>query len=164
MGKSGNTSCKGSSYIRINQSHLCCFIVIFIMHILNQVQSIDIKLCQPVHHLIIFSNHFVIIQIFRCNRLIVRSYLFSGLQINTAIDSIKQAFGQVRSCSEELHFFSGLCRRHTAADGIIIPPYRLHHIVILILNRTGTDGNISRIVLEMLRQGRGIQYGQVWFR
>ena len=134
------------------------------MHILDQVQYIYIQSCQPVHHYIIFGNDFIIIQVLGSDRFICRSHLFSGLHIHTAIDGIHQAFCQVCSCSEELHLFTCLCCRYTAADRVIIAPYRLHHIVILILHRAGTDGNVCCELLEILRQLGGIQNGQVRLR
>ena len=42
MRESCNTCCKCTSYICINKSHLCCFVVIFIMHIVDHVQGIYI--------------------------------------------------------------------------------------------------------------------------
>ena len=79
MGEAGNTGSKGTSHIRIDESHLRCLIIILVMHILNNVQRIYIKLCQPVHHGVILLDHLIVIQILRSNRLIWRSYLYFGL-------------------------------------------------------------------------------------
>ena len=42
MRETSDTSCECTTYIGIDQSHLSCLIVILIMHVLDQVQSIYI--------------------------------------------------------------------------------------------------------------------------
>ena len=73
--KTCNTSCECSSYICIDQSHLSCFIVIFIMHIMNQVQDVYIQSCTPVKHDVIFMHNFIEIKVFRSNRCDFRTTL-----------------------------------------------------------------------------------------
>ena len=111
---------KRQAYIGINQSHLSCFIVVFVMHIMDHVQSAYIQMRQPVHHHIIFLDDFIIIQIFGGNASVFRSYLLSGLLINTAVDGVQEAFCQVCTGTEELDLFTGLCCRYAAADGVCL--------------------------------------------
>ena len=119
---------------------------------------------QPVHHFIIFCNYFIIVKIFRSDRLIVWSYLLFCLLINTAVDRIKKAFCKVCTSAEELHLFTCLCSRYTAADAVVIAPYRTHNIIVLILDGTCCNRDVSCIFLEVLRQSWRIKYCKVWFR
>ena len=59
-----NTCCKCSSYICINKCHFSSFIIVFIMHKLNEVKDINIKACEPIHHSVISFDYFVIIEVF----------------------------------------------------------------------------------------------------
>ncbi len=161
MGKPCDAGGKGSSHICVDQGELGSFIIIFIMHILDQIQDIDVNICQPVHHAVVFLHHLMIVQIFRSDRLVLRPHLIPALLVPAPVDGIEQALRQIGSGPEKLHLLPGLGGRYTAADGIIIPPYRFHDIIVLVLDGAGADGNISRIFLKVLRQGRGVQHRDV---
>ena len=105
------------------------------MHVLNQVQDVDIQISQPFHHVVILMHNLIIIQILACDRAIFRTNLCLRLFIDSTVDRIQQTFRKVCTCSEELHFLTGLCSTYTAAYRIVIAPYRTHNIIILILNR-----------------------------
>ena len=164
MRETCDTGCKGTVNLCIDQSHLCCFIVVFVMHIVDHVQCSNIQMSQPVHHLIVFLNYLVIVKILRSDRLILRSYLLFCLLVNTAVDGIKKTFRKVCTSAEELDLFTCLCSRYTAADAVVIAPYRTHYIVILILNGTCCNRNICSIFLKVLRQSGGIKNSKVRFR
>ena len=164
MRESCDTSSECTTYISIDQSHLSCLIVVLVMHILDQVQSIYIHSCQPIHHNVILLNNFIIIQILGSDRLVCRTYLSLCLLINTTVDSVKQTLSQVCTSAEELHFLTGLCSGYTAADGVVIAPYNTHNIIILILDRRCLNGNLCSILTEVLWQVLGIQNSHVRFR
>ena len=96
------------------------------MHVMDHVQGTYIEVSQPVHHYIIFFHYFIIIKILGCDWCIFRSYLIVRFLIHTTVDCVKQAFCKVCTGTEELDLFSCLCGRYTAADGVIIAPYRTH--------------------------------------
>ena len=150
--ESSDTCCERTVNLCIDQSHFSCFIVVFVMHVVDHVQCSNIQMSQPVHHLVIFCDYFIIIEIFRSNWLIVRSYLLFCLLINTTVDSVKKAFCKVCTSSEELHLFTCFCSRYTAADAVVVAPYRTHNIIIFILDRACQYRNVSCIFLEVFRQ------------
>ena len=156
MRESSDTCSKCTSYICIDQSHLCCFIVVFIVHVVNHVQCIYIQFRQPFHHLVIFVHYFIIVKVLWCDWAVFWSNLCFCLLINTTVDCVKQTFCKVCTCSKELDLFSCLCCRYAAADRIVISPYRTHYIIVLVLYRTCLDRNIRRIFLEVLWQIRRI--------
>ena len=134
------------------------------MHVLNQVQDVDIQISQPFHHIVILMHNLIIIQIFTGNRTIFRTDLCFRLFINSTVNCIQQTFCKVSTCSEELHFLTCLRGTHTAAYRIVIPPYRAHNIIILILYGACLNRDACGICLEAFRQMRGIQHRQIRLR
>ena len=157
MRKTSDTCSECSSYICIDQSHLSCFIVVFIMHVVDQVQDIYIQSCTPVKHDIVFMHNFVEIKVFRSNRCDFRTtlhmlaFFVKMLLIFTTVDSVKETFCKVSTCTEELDLFTCLCSGYTAADAVVIAPDWLHNIIILILDRRCCNGNLRSIFLEVIR-------------
>ena len=164
MRESCDTCCKCTSYICIDQCHLSCFVVILIMHVVDHVQCVNIQLGQPLHHLIVTFHYFIVIQIFRSNRSVSRSYLCFCLLIYTTVDCIQQTFCKVCTSSEELDFLTCLCCRYTTADAVVIAPYRTHNVIVLILYRTCLYRNKRCILFEVFRKSLRIQNCQVRLR
>ena len=48
--KSGNTRCKCALKVGIQQRHLCRLVIISVVHVMNDVESINVKPCKPVGH------------------------------------------------------------------------------------------------------------------
>ena len=131
------------------------------MHVLDDVQRVHVDMREPVHHALILHDDVVVLEVFRADRAVGRADLHTALLVHTAVDCVEETLCKVRTRAEELHLLARLCRRHTAADRVVIAPLRLHHIVILVLNRARTDGDPRRVVLELLRQFRGVEDGEV---
>jgi len=159
--ESCDTGCEGTSYIGVDQSHLCCFIVVFVMHVMDHVQSSNVQMSQPVHHNVVFLHNLIIVQILAGDRLIFRSNLLFCLLIFTAVDSVQKAFCKVCTSAEELDLLTGLGSRYTAADGVIIAPYRTHYIIVLILDGACLYRNMSCIFLESFRKILRVQNSKV---
>ena len=158
MGQTCNTGCEGSSYIGIDQSHLSCFVVVLIMHVVNQVQDVNIQRCTPVKHDVIFMHNFIEIKVLGSNRCDFRTalhmlaFFIKMLLILTTIDSVKETFSKVSTSTEELDLLTSLCSGYTAADAVVIAPDRLHNIIVLILDGRCVNRNLSCILLEVLRK------------
>ena len=86
------------------------------MHILDKVENIYIKTCKPIHHNEILFNNSVVIKIFVCDRSKVGTDLILCFFVYTAVNSIKEAFCEVCTSAEELHFLTCLSCRYAAAD------------------------------------------------
>ena len=80
MRESCDTGCECTAYIGINKSHLSSFVIIFIMHILNQVQRIHVQPRQPIHHAVVGSDHLVVVEHLAGDRAIRRAALLAGLE------------------------------------------------------------------------------------
>ena len=110
MGETGDTGGKGTPNIRVDQSHLRRLIIVFIVHVMDHIQSFHIGLCQPGHHLLIFFHHFFIIQIFRGDGTVFWPHLSLILLVNAAVDGIQKTFGKIGSRPKKLNLFSRLRR------------------------------------------------------
>jgi len=164
VGEACNAGGKGAAHIGVDQGHLGFLVVVLVMHILDQVQHVDVQAGQPVQHLDILGQDFVIGQVLAGDGGIVGAALLVALLVHAAVDGVQQALRQVGAGTKELHLLAGLGGRHAAADRVIVAPNGLHHIIVLVLNRAGVDGHLGSVLLEALRQGRGVQNGQVRLR
>ena len=136
MRETCNTGCERTLTVIIDERHLSSLIIIFIMHIMDQVQYIHINVSQPVHPPVEFLDYFVVICIFGGDTLHLRSALDSVFLIETAVECIQQCFCKICTSTEKLNLFPCLCCRNTAADGIVVSPLWFHNFVILVLDRT----------------------------
>ncbi len=164
VGEACDAGGKGTADIGINEGHLGFLIVVLVVHILDQVQHVDVQAGQPVQHLDILGQDLVIVQVLAGDGGVVGAALLMALLVHAAVDGVQQALGQIGAGTEELHLLAGLGGRHAAADGVIIAPDGLHDVIVLVLDRAGVDGHLGGVLLEVLGQGGGVEYGQVGLR
>ena len=157
MAEARDAGGKGAAHVGVDEGHLGGLIVVLVVHILDEVQDVDVEAGQPVHHHIVLFHDLVVVQVLAGDGSVGRAHLFAQLFVHTAVDGVEQALGQVGAGAEELHLLA-------AADGIVVAPDRLHHVVVLILDRGGLDRDARGVVLEGLGQGRGVQHRHVGFR
>ena len=116
------------------KSHLKALVAVFVMHVVNDIQSIHIYVRQPAAHIVITLHYLVIIKIFRGDGTVFWSHLLLCDLVHTAVNSIEKAFCKVCAGSEKLHFFSHTHGRYTAGNSIVVSVSHSHQVVILILN------------------------------
>ena len=137
------------------ESHLEAFIAVLVVHIVDDVECVYIKLSEPCHHIIILLHNLIIIEVFGSDRSELGSYLSTADLINTAVDSVKETLSEVSSCTEELHFLTNSHGGYAASDSIVIAVSNSHHIIILILNWGCVDGDLCTICLPCSRKSCG---------
>ena len=170
MGEAGDACGEGAAHIGINQRHFRRFIVVLIMHVLNQIQDVDIEASEPVQHLIVFMHHFVVVEDIGSDRRIFGSYLHvvavlvEELLVFATVDGIEQGLGKVGAGAEELHLFAGFRGADAAADAVVVAPDRAHYVVVFILDGRCADRDAGRIVAERLRQTGAVKDGEVRLR
>ena len=150
-GETCNTCRKVTLDISVMQCHLQAFVAVFVMHIMNDVQCIDIQSRKPFHHLVVLVHDIVKVQIIALNGSVFRAYLHFHDLIHAAVDGVEQAFCKVCSCTEELHFLTDAHRRYAAGNCIVVTMCYTHQIVILILNGGVLDGHFGT---ELFKIGR----------
>ena len=97
----------------VDKGQLGGLVVVFVVHVVDGVESVDIQAGEPFKHCVILFHDFVVVQVLACDRRQFRTNLRarskSGLFVLSAVDGVEQGLGQVGAGSEELHFFSCLC-------------------------------------------------------
>ncbi len=164
VGESGDAGGEGAADIGVDKSHLCGLIVILVVHVLDEVEGVDVDASEPVHHEIEFVEDLIIIEVFGGNGGVFGADLLEALLVFATVYGVKEALGEVGPGAEELHFLAGLSRGDAAADGIVIGPDRAHHIIVLVLNGRGRDGDLGGVFLEGLGQTGAPENGEVRLR
>ena len=104
VGEAGDTGGEGAADIGVDEGHLSLFVVVLVVHILDEVQHVDVQAGQPVQHLDVLGQHLVVVQVLAGDGGVVGAALLVALLIHTAVDGVQQALCQVCTCTEELHF------------------------------------------------------------
>ena len=154
MRESCNACCERAAHVCVDKRHLRRFIIIFVVHVMDKIESIHIKFNKPVHHSVEFFYYVIVIQHVSRHRNAARTDLFTCSGVNASVEGVEQTFGKVRPRAEELHLLAGLSCGNAAAYAVVVAPYRAHHTVVLILNRRRIDRNFRGVLLEILRKSR----------
>ncbi len=134
------------------------------MHVVDDVECIDIHVCLPLHHIHEFAVHIVIVKHIACDRAVLRTNLLLCNLIHTAVQRVEQALCKVCTSAEELHFLADDHGRYAACDTIVITVCHSHQVVVLILDRRSLDRHLSAVSLPVLRKSCGPEYCQVRLR
>ncbi len=84
-GETCNTCCEITLNISVMESHLCSLIAVFVMHVVDDVQCIYIHVCLPLEHVNELIHNVVIIENVAGNRTVLRTNLFLGNFVDTAV-------------------------------------------------------------------------------
>ena len=160
-GKAGDTGSHGAENLRVMQSHLDALIAVLVMHVVDDVQGINVGLGEPILHVVEQLHYLVILKVFTLVARGGRGHLLALHFVHTAVQGVEQSLGQVGAGAEELHLLADAHGGHTAGNAVVIAPVRAHQVVVLILHRGGFDGNLGAVLLEAFGQGGGPQHGQV---
>ncbi|MPN30291.1 hypothetical protein SDC9_177754 [bioreactor metagenome] len=134
------------------QCHKPCLIGIFIMHIMNDIHRVYIKLSHIFQHFIIIGLDLFIIEHVIFYSVNTGNHRHSFFLINSSVYCIKERFCQVASRAEKLHLFAYLHRRNTASYSIIISIGIPHQVIILILDSAAFHGHPDAILFKILRK------------
>ena len=116
---------------------------------------------QPVHPPVKFLNDLIVIGVFRGDPLHCGAALDPVLLIEAAVEGVQEGLGQVCPGTEELDLLAGLGGGNAAANGVVIAPLRLHHVVIFVLDGAGVDGDLGGIALESIGKPMAVEHRQV---
>ncbi len=161
MAEAGDAGGKGAAHFRVDECHFGSLVEVFVVHVVDEVQRVDIYATQPVHHLVEAGHKFVVGDHVALNGRQGGTALLAGLGVDTARNGIGEALGEIGACAEELHLLAGLRGTHTAADAVVIAPHGTHHIVVLILYAAGCYADFCGIVLESHGQTAAVEHREV---
>ena len=116
MAKSCDAGSKCSAHVGVYKGKLCRLIEVLVVHVMNKIKGIYVNVSKPFHHIHKLRHELFIGNYVAFDWAICRTTLLTCLVVYTATDGVSKALCKVGTCSEELHFLTCLCGRHTAAD------------------------------------------------
>ena len=150
--QSGDAAGTGAEDFVVMKSHLNFLIAVFIVHIVDDIQCVDIQLSEPVADGVKFFDYIVKFQLFTPAGQKFGSDLLSGNFIPAAVDSVQQSFRQVGSGAKKLHLLSYPHSGNTASDGVIVSEFFPHQVVAFVLDRGGLDRQPGGEPLKVFRK------------
>ena len=161
VGEACDAGGEGAAHIGVDQRHLSGFVVVFVVHVVDEVQRVDIQAGQPVQHADVGGLDLVPGEVLAGDGAVGRGHLLAALLVDAAVDGVQQRLEQIRARAEELNLLAGLGGGYAAADAVIVAPYGLHHLVVLILDGGGGDGNVRAVAAERFGHVGGVEDGHV---
>ena len=153
-GKTGKSASHRAVDLLIVQRHLETLVAVLIMHVVDDVQCVDVELTEPCAGLIKTRHYFIVVEVLGCDRISHRADLIAGLLITSAVDRIEQALRKVRASAEELHLLTDTHRGNAACDRIIVTELYTHQLIALILDGRSVDGDFRAVLLKVFRKIR----------
>ena len=154
-GEPGDARSHRTQDFRIMQRHFNAFIAVLVVHVVNDVQGVNVGLGKPVLHLVVQGHHFIILQNFLRIARGGRGYLLALEFIHAAVQGIEQALGEVGARAEELHLLADAHGGYAACNAVVVTPVRAHQVVVFILDGRRLNGDPGAEALKGFRQVPG---------
>ena len=159
MAEACDTRCKRTANVCIDEGHFGSFVVVLVVHVVDQVERIHVQVSNPVHVEFKLVDDFIVVEVFARNRRIFRANLRTLHEafILTTVDGVEERLGEVCTSAEELHFLTGLSCRNAAADAVVVAPDRTHRVIVFVLDGAGLHGDFCSELLEACREARAVE-------
>ena len=105
------------------QRHLDRLVAVLVVHVVDDVERVDIRLRQPVHHPFVAVDDLVIVQILASDGRELRADLLARHLVASAVQGVEQTLHRVHAGAEELHLLAEPHRRHAAGDRAVVAPF-----------------------------------------
>ena len=153
--KSGYTISKVNARISIYESHLSLFVIILIVHIVDDVHGLVIYTGDLYQYLFIVGHYFFELQRFACQYRDVFYHDSACVFATSSVDCQQQCFCKVGTGAEELNLLSDFLVRNTTSDTVIVRLADLtHQVIVFVLYGWSIDGYLCTECLETFRQFR----------
>ena len=161
-----NAAGHGADDLLVVQRHFDPLVAVFVVHVVDDVQRVDVEFAEPVGDLVEVPHYLVVVQIAvagqqRNRRSDLHVVVF---HVAAAVDRVEQRLREVAARAEELHLLADPHRGDAAGDTVVIAEFHAHQVVVLILDRRGQNGDFGAEFLEVFRQLDAPQHGQVRLR
>lgn len=131
--------------IGVDERHLRTFVIVFVMHVVDDVHRLVIYTGHLMQDLLVIGQHLIVIQFVALERFDAFHHDGSGVLAPSAVQREQQCLRKVRPGAEELNRLAYSLIRYTACDTVILFATDLaHQVVIFILHGTGIYGNLAQ--------------------
>ena len=134
------------------------------MHIVNDVERVDIELRHPRTVFFERFDHFVVIENAFLEGLALGTDLNAADLVPAAVERHQEHFRQVATRAEILHLLTHAHCRNAAGDGVIVVVYRTHDVVVFVLNGIRVDRDLGAELLVSFGEIFAPENGDVRFR
>ena len=153
-----------AGHVLVMQRHLQLLVAVLVVHVVDDVEGIDVHLRQPAHHRVELLHDLVVLEVFAGDGHELGADLLAADLVHAAVDGVQQALGQVRARAEELHLFAQPHGGHAAGNAVVVAVGEAHQVIVLILDGRRFDGHPCAVALEVLRQVDRPEHRQVRLR
>ncbi len=143
------------------ERHLDGLVRVLVVHVVDDVQRVDVGLRQPVHHRIQPVHDLLVGEDISDDGREPGADLLAADLVATAVERIEQRLRQVHPRAEELHLLSDPHRGDAAGDGAVVAELGPHQVVRLVLDAAGIDGRLDHEPLEALGQPWRPEHGDI---
>ncbi len=98
----GDAGGEGAAHVGVDEGHLGGLVVVFVVHILDEVEDVDIQPGQPVQHDVVLLHDLVVVEVFRGDGRVVGADLLAEFFVDAAVDGVQQALGQVGARQQQM--------------------------------------------------------------
>ena len=167
VGEAGDARGERAAHVGVDEGHLGGLVVVLVVHVLDEVEDVDVEVGQPVHHEVELVHDLVIVEVLaRDGRVLgahlhVVALLVEELLVLAAVDGVVERLGEVGAGTKELHLLARLGGRHAAADAVVVAPDRTHDVVVLVLDRGRVDRDLGRVLAEVVGQALAVEHREV---
>jgi hypothetical protein len=140
--EAGDAAGHRAQHVAVVQRHLDRFVAVLVVHVVDNVERVDVSLGEPFQHRVQPLQDFVVVQHVAGDRRERRPDLVARNFVAAAVQGIQQRLGQVHARAEELHLLAHAHCRHAAGDAIVVAPLRPHQVVGLVLDRAGVNRDL----------------------
>ena len=108
--QTGSTVGNVDGRVGVDECHLCLFVVVLVVHVVNDVHGIIVNARNLLEHQLVVFEHLVVVEHVRGECGYAFEHNGTSLFATAAVDGQQQGFGQVAACAEELDLL---------ADGLV---------------------------------------------
>ena len=101
MGEAGDARSEGAADVGVDECHLGSLIVVLVVHVLDEVEDVDVKVSEPVHHEVELVHDLVVVEVLARDGRVLRSnlhvvaLLVEELLVLAAVDGVVERLGEV---------------------------------------------------------------------
>ena len=87
-GKASDARSEPAVHVLVVQSHLNALVAVLVVHVVNDVQRVDVHASEPLHHVVVLGHNVVVIERIALDGAVLGADLLLGDLVNTAIECI----------------------------------------------------------------------------
>ena len=143
------------------QRHLDALVGVLVVHVVDDVQGVDVRPGQPVHHPVERLEHLVVVEVLAVIGGVAGPTWSPLTSSRPPLIAYSSVLARLTRAPKNCICLPTAHRRHAAGDRGVVAVRRAHQVVGLVLDRRGVDRHLRAELLEALRAARRPEHRQV---